>query len=119
MYKATTSTSFVRLADGACIPADPANVDYQGLLSWIEAGNTPEPADAPLPPNPLQKIADIEAANPVTHRMLRELTLSVAQIASAVTGRAPEENKAVRDIHALEAEIAKLREQARLEGLIP
>jgi hypothetical protein len=70
-------------------------------------------------PNPLEKIVAIEAANPVTHRMLRDLTLAVAQIASAVTGKAPEENKAVRDIQELEAEIAVLRQQAKAQGLIP
>ena len=38
-------TSVVRLLDGACIPFDPANTDYIAYLKWIEAGNTPEPAD--------------------------------------------------------------------------
>jgi hypothetical protein len=71
------------------------------------------------PATPLQQITAIEAANPVTHRMLRELTLSVAQIASAVTGKAPEENPAVRDIQALEVQIAALRAQAKEQGLIP
>ena len=28
------------------IPFDPANTDYQAYLKWVEAGNTPEPADA-------------------------------------------------------------------------
>ena len=27
------------------IPFDPANTDYQEYLEWIEAGNTPDPAD--------------------------------------------------------------------------
>jgi hypothetical protein len=34
-----------RLADNAFIPHDPANTDYQEYLKWVEAGNTPLPAD--------------------------------------------------------------------------
>lgn len=34
-----------RLNDGASIPFDPANTDYQEYLKWLEAGNEPLPAD--------------------------------------------------------------------------
>jgi hypothetical protein len=36
-----------RVADNAFIPFDPANTDYQAYLRWLEAGNTPLPADEP------------------------------------------------------------------------
>ena len=35
-----------RLADGACIPLDPANADYAAYLEWVAAGGVPEQAGA-------------------------------------------------------------------------
>lgn len=87
-------------------------------LAWLEAGNTPEPYAAPVP-TPIDQISAKEDAKPITHRMLRDLSMTVAQIAAAVTGTDMMTNPAVRDILALEAEITTLRDQARADGLIP
>ena len=35
----------IRIEDGASIPMDEANTDYQAYLAWVEAGGVPLPAE--------------------------------------------------------------------------
>jgi hypothetical protein len=37
--------AIIRTTDGATIPFDPDNTDYQEYLKWVAEGNEPEPAD--------------------------------------------------------------------------
>jgi len=39
------TTTIIRLEDNTFIPLNPDNTDYQAYLKWLEAGNTPLPAD--------------------------------------------------------------------------
>lgn len=59
------ASSILRLADGAIIPADPANRDYTAYLAWRAAGNTPAAEAAPPVPvsvTPLQARKALRAA---------------------------------------------------------
>jgi hypothetical protein len=46
MYKLQKNTGVIRTTDGACIPFDPANTDYQAYLKWVDAGGVVLAADA-------------------------------------------------------------------------
>ena len=49
MYKINKSfgieNGVICLQDGAFIPPNPDNTDYQAYLAWVAEGNTPLPAD--------------------------------------------------------------------------
>jgi hypothetical protein len=45
MYKLLNENTVLRIEDGAAIPFDPANTDYQKYLKWLSEGGVPLPAD--------------------------------------------------------------------------
>jgi hypothetical protein len=40
--------------DGAFVPFDPDNIDYQDYLAWLDEGNKPTPYTPPKSPEPAQ-----------------------------------------------------------------
>jgi hypothetical protein len=72
MYQLTQGDTILRTTDGAFIPPDPANTDYQTYLAWLEEGNTPETAPEPEPIPELTTEQKLEAAG-LTVAELREL----------------------------------------------
>lgn len=45
MYERYLQQCVRRVADGAIIPADPENIDYQAFLAWESEGNVAPPYD--------------------------------------------------------------------------
>lgn len=77
-YQLTSGDSIQRLSDNAFIPPDPANRDYAEYLSWLDEGNTPEPASEPPAPPVLTAEQKLEAAG-LTVEELRTL-LGLAEL---------------------------------------
>lgn len=50
-FKLIVDGGVVRISDGAQIPPDPDNLDWQDYQAWVAAGNTPDPADPPPAPD--------------------------------------------------------------------
>jgi hypothetical protein len=47
-----TTRQVMRLDDGALIPEDPDNVDWQAVLAWLDEGNTMPEAPPDILTNP-------------------------------------------------------------------
>ncbi len=71
-YQLTPGDCILRTTDGAFIPPDPANTDYAAYLTWLDEGNTPEPAPEPEPAPVLTTEQKLNAAG-LTVAELKEL----------------------------------------------
>lgn len=75
-YKLTNNQTIIRMLDGAVIPPDTTNTDYQKYLVWLDESNTPDPAQQPSTNETLiTKIQLIETK--VTERRIREAILGI------------------------------------------
>ena len=106
-YQLTSGTAIIRASDGACIPADEANTDYQTYQAWVAVGNTPDPVPMPTPDEQksdlLGQIAALESSS-LMPRALRDIILKDS------TSAAYAKTKALDD------QITALREQIKALG---
>jgi len=79
------------------------NAEY---IAWLADGNKPLPA---TPPAVDEQIVALEAANPITHRNLRDIMVLLGTLTEQVTGLPADANPAVKKVKALEAQITALR----------
>ncbi len=109
MYKLTAFTGIIRIADGACIPSDPANTDYVAYLAWIAEGNTPEPADLPDPKKVIRaEIAYLEQSQLMPRAIREFMLLSLESMAT------PEQlafHHGYQAVKAFDAQVTALRSQ--------
>ena len=123
MYK-LSATSVIRLSDNACIPMAIENRDFQDYEDWLEDGNTPEPADIPPPPSPLEQIRALEQANDDDQRKLNrqaaiDTALTIACRDPRVTNKTRAEvhtiyyasNRGYKAMVDLEAKVEALRKK--------
>lgn len=76
-YRLTSGNAVIRVSDGATIPDDPRNADWQAYQAWLAVPNTPDPYVAPPSP-PVY----IPTATVLSRRTLAEYT-AIRQAAAA------------------------------------
>jgi hypothetical protein len=113
MYKLTNSTNILRTVDNVWIPPDEYNMEYMEYLAWLAEGNTPEPVAIPPPPSIQQQLLELDVANALTQRNLRETVMLMAEAFKTLSGGALDMTAipGVAKVYEVEALAAALREQ--------
>lgn len=93
--QATSATGVIRDADGATVPDDPRNADWQAYQAWLAAGNTPTPAPAPSAAEVIQQnyasaiaagLAVTSASTPALNATYGVNATAQANVTAIVTG---------------------------------
>lgn len=91
-YKWVKANVYVRrLADGACIPNDERNTDWQAFQKYVSEGGVVQPEDVPPPPDP-RLVLDAEelAAAKLDAQLQNLLNMTPTEIGSAIDNAFPD-----------------------------
>lgn len=103
--------------DGAVIPLDPLNADYQAFLEWVEDGNTPS-----LPPQPTVFELAVRAVGEI--RIQRQPIIEIldglqaSSLAKGETSRAlviETAKQGLRDLTSLDLTVCATYEEMRMK----
>ena len=73
MYSIDFIGNITRDSDGATIPVDANNIDYHSYLTWLAAGNTPQPYEPPIIDPKEQAKAGLDASDKEMARIAEDL----------------------------------------------
>ena len=73
MYKIDILGNIIKIETGQTLGIDPANVDYQAYLVWLDEGNTPQPYVPPVVDPKEQARADLAATDKEMARIAEDL----------------------------------------------
>lgn len=87
MYK-IVDDNFVLRNDGACIPRNPDNADYQAFIEWEKAGGVVLPKD-PEKENPKALLAELDrkmarAGEDILTVLVKKKLMSIADLPPAI-----------------------------------
>jgi hypothetical protein len=73
MYKIDILGNIIKIETGQTLGIDPANVDYQAYLAWLDEGNTPQPYVPPAVDPAAQAKAELAESDSDMARIVEDL----------------------------------------------